>query len=56
MRKRLKTQMARLKRAAKRTLLGVSAVTHQNVDEVLRALLTEIDAQRQTAREPEWHA
>ncbi len=54
----LKTQMARLKRAAKRTPLCVSAVTHQNVDEVLRVLLAVIDAERQpqTAREPEWHA
>jgi GTPase len=54
----LKTQMARLKRAAKHWPLCVSAVTHENVDEVLRALLAEIDAQRQpeTAREPEWHA
>ncbi len=41
----LKTQMARLKRAAKKTPLKVSAATHQNVDEVLRALLAEIDAQ-----------
>ena len=51
----LKTQMARLKRAAKRTPLCVSAVTRQNVDEVLRVLLAVIDAQRQLAREPEWH-
>jgi GTP-binding protein len=52
----LKTQMARLKRAAKQTPLSISAITHQNVDEVLRALLAEIDAQRQTVPEPEWHA
>jgi GTP-binding protein len=54
----LKSQMARLKRAAKRTPLCVSAVAHENVDEVLRALLEEIDAQSQpkAARQPEWHA
>ena len=40
----LKTQMARLKRAAKKTPLRLSAVTHQNVDVVLRALRTAIDA------------
>jgi GTP-binding protein len=39
----LKTQMARLKRAAKKTPLKVSAATHQNVDIVLRALLAAID-------------
>ncbi|HTJ01468.1 MAG TPA: GTPase ObgE [Methylovirgula sp.] len=43
----LKTQMARLKRAAKKTPLKVSAATHQNVDEVLRALMTEIETQTQ---------
>ncbi len=32
----LKTQMARLKRAAKKTPLCVSAATHQNVEDVLR--------------------
>jgi GTPase len=54
----LKTQMARLKRAAKRTPFCVSAVAHENIDAVLRALLAEIDAQSQTktARQPEWHA
>ncbi len=52
----LKAQMARLQRAAKRKPLGVSAVTRQNLDQVLRALMAEIDAQRQVAREPEWHA
>jgi GTP-binding protein len=44
----LKTQMARLKRAAKKTPLKVSAATHQNVDEVLRALIAEIDTQAQS--------
>jgi GTP-binding protein len=43
----LKTQMARLKRAAKKTPLKVSAATHQNVDEVLRALMGEIETQTQ---------
>ncbi|HEY1735113.1 MAG TPA: GTPase ObgE [Methylovirgula sp.] len=41
----LKTQMARLKRAAKKTPLTVSAATHRNVDEVLRALVAAIDSQ-----------
>jgi len=40
----LKTQLARLKRAAKRTPLALSSATGQNVQEVLRALLKEIDA------------
>ncbi len=40
----LKTQMARLKRAAKKTPLCVSAATHRNVDEVLRALVAAIGA------------
>jgi GTP-binding protein len=38
----LKTQVARLKRAAKKTPLCVSAATHRNVDEVLRALIAAI--------------
>jgi GTP-binding protein len=42
----LKTQMARLKRAAKKTPLCVSAATHQNVDEVLRALIAAIDTKQ----------
>ncbi len=37
--------MARLKRAAKKTPLCVSAATHRNVDEVLRALVAAIGAQ-----------
>jgi GTP-binding protein len=53
----LKAQSARLKRAAKRKPLTVSAVTRENLDTVLRALLAEIDAQREreAVREPEWH-
>jgi GTP-binding protein len=55
----LKTQTARLKRACKKTPLRLSAVTHQNVDVVLRALLAEID-ERQQAEAPvaevaAWH-
>jgi len=41
----LKTQAARLKRAAKKTPLRVSAATHQNIDEVLRTLRAAIDMQ-----------
>jgi len=56
----LKTQMARLQRAAKRKPLAVSAVAHQNVDVALRALLAKIDRGRQSATSvPEpagWHA
>ncbi len=42
----LKTQLARLKRAAKRTPLALSSATGQNVQEVLRASQKEIDAKR----------
>ncbi|WP_395666872.1 GTPase ObgE [Methylocella sp.] len=42
----LKQQMMRLKRAARRTPLRLSAAAHMNVDEALRALLTTIDAAR----------
>jgi GTPase len=53
----LKAQMARLERAAKKKPLAVSAITHKNVDQVLRALLAEIDAQRsETTEALEWHA
>ena len=52
----LKTQMARLQRAAKRRPRAVSAVTGQNIDDVLRALLSVIDAAREDQREAEWHA
>jgi GTPase len=54
----LKSQVARLRRAAKRTPLRVSAVTHQNLDVILRAALTEIDNTRTvpaSALEAEWH-
>lgn len=40
----LKTQVARLRRAAKRSPLRVSAVTHQNFEEVLRAVLAVVGA------------
>ena len=42
----LKQQMARLKRAAKKTPLDLSSASGQGVQEVLRALLTVIDANR----------
>jgi GTPase len=45
----LKTQLARLKRAAKRTPFALASATRQNVPEVLRALLKEIDAKRSLA-------
>ena len=55
----LKTQMARLKRAAKKTPLKVSAATHQNVDIVLRALLAAIDGhveeEAPVTEVAEWH-
>jgi GTPase len=53
----LKAQSARIQRAAKRKPLAVSAVTRENLDSVLRALLAEIDTQREreAEREPEWH-
>jgi GTPase len=39
----LKTQIQRLRRAAKRTPLRVSAVTHENLDDVLAAVMAEIE-------------
>jgi GTPase len=54
----LKTQVDRLRRAAKRTPLRVSAVTHQNLEVILRAALVEIDASRaqpEPAVAAEWH-
>ncbi len=55
----LKTQMARLKRAAKKTPLSLSAATHQNVDEIVRALRAAIDAREQeeapVPQVAEWH-
>ncbi len=52
----LKTQMRRLERAAGRKPFCISALRRENLDQVLRALLAEIDAQRapEAAREPEW--
>jgi len=56
----LKTQMDRLKRAAKRKPIALSSATGQNVQEVLRALLKEIEAKRdadepaQDQAEEEW--
>ncbi|MGB7088996.1 MAG: GTPase ObgE [Methylovirgula sp.] len=54
----LKTQKKRLERAAGRAPLCVSAVTHENLDAVLRALLAAVDAQREpeATRQSEWHA
>src|ERR687890_1791450 len=40
----LKEQTARLKRAAKKTPLAISSASGQGVEQVLRALLTEVDA------------
>jgi GTP-binding protein len=45
----LKRQAQRLKRAAKRAPLILSAATHQGVEEALRALAAEIPAARETA-------
>ena len=42
----LKQQIARLKRAAKKTPLVISAATRQGVPEALRALMKVIDAAR----------
>ena len=50
----LKAQIARLERAAKRKPLTVSAVTRENLETVLRALLAEIEVATQKTREPEW--
>src|SRR3954471_22527814 len=47
----LKEQMARLKRAAKKTPLVLSAATGEGVREALRALLKVIDGARQSAGE-----
>jgi GTP-binding protein len=57
----LKEQLARLKRASKKTPYVLSAVSGQGVDDVLKALLGVIDSARadetQQAAEPEgeWH-
>jgi GTP-binding protein len=56
----LKQQVARLKRAAKRTPLVISAATGKGVPEALRALLGVIDGARAvdepTEAEPAWQA
>jgi GTPase len=56
----LKQQVARLKRAAKKTPLVISAATRAGVPEALRALLKVIDGARplaeQPAAEPAWHS
>src|SRR5262252_638257 len=49
----LQVQLARLKRAAKATPLVVSAVTHQGVPEVLRALRYAVDAAANVAEAPQ---
>ena len=55
----LKEQVARLKRAAKKTPLVVSAAAQKGVPEVLRALLKVIDGERAASGEPAeaeaWH-
>ena len=56
----IKQQVARLKRAAKKTPLVVSAVSGVGVTEVLRALLDVIEEARRSAAEPRtadaaWH-
>ncbi len=55
----LKTQTAKLKRAARKTPLVISSAAHQGIDEVLRALLKVIDKARdETApgdQEAAWH-
>jgi GTP-binding protein len=48
----LKQQVARLKRAAKKTPLVISGVSHQGVPEALRALVKVIDASSVRAEEP----
>jgi len=55
-----KEQLARLKRAAKKTPLVVSAVSRKGVPEILRALLRVIDEKRasataETAPHDAWH-
>ena len=53
----LKQQVARLKRAAKKTPLVISGVSHQGVPEALRALVKVIDASSARTEEPAaaWH-
>src|SRR5271169_3195773 len=49
----LKEQKARLKRAAKKTPLVISGVSHQGVPEALRALVRVIDGAREEAEAPQ---
>jgi GTP-binding protein len=55
----LKLQVARLKRAAHKTPLVLSAAAHKGVDEVLRALVTGIEGERgagaETVSTEAWH-
>ena len=54
----LKQQTARLKRAAKKTPLVISAVTQQGVKDALRALARTIAERNAKAQQPEaeaWH-
>ena len=56
----LKQQVARLKRAAKKAPMVISAATREGVPEVLRALLKVVDGARPVAErptaEPVWHS
>ncbi len=56
----LKQQLARLKRAAKKTPLVISAATREGVPEILRALRKVIDGARPAAEQPAaeavWHS
>jgi len=45
----LKAQLARLKRAAKKTPLVLSSAAHRGVPDVLRALVKVIDGEREPA-------
>ncbi|HKH35150.1 MAG TPA: GTPase ObgE [Beijerinckiaceae bacterium] len=55
----LKEQLARLKRAAKRTPIALSSASGQGVPEALRAMMRVIDEEREAQAQPqaveEWH-
>jgi GTP-binding protein len=55
----IKSQTAKLKRAAKKTPLVISSAAHQGIDEVLRALLKVVDKARDETepgeQEAAWH-
>jgi len=55
----LKEQLARLKRAAKRTPIALSSASGQGVPEALRAVMRVIDEEREAQAQPqaveEWH-